>query len=89
MVSDKMIFNVFPIYAYVKHVTPRGGAIFSPKGGNLNKHGSPPDQVMLHLKYQGSRPYGFRQDFFNVSYLSQCKTCDPWGWAVIGLRGII
>ena len=35
--------------------------------------------MMLHTKYQGSRPCGFRQeDFFHVApYKSLCKTCDP------------
>ena len=34
--------------------------------------------VMLHMKYQGSRTYGFRQeDFFHVyPYISLCKTCE-------------
>ena len=34
--------------------------------------------MMLHTKYQGSRPCGFRQEFFfHLSpYISLCKTCD-------------
>ena len=36
MVSDKNIFSCFPIYTYVKHVTPRVGP-FWPQGHNLNK----------------------------------------------------
>ena len=34
---------------------------------------------MLHTKYQGSRPFGFRlEDFFMVPlYVSLCKTFDP------------
>ena len=57
MVSDKKIFRCFfPILANVKYVTP-GGAIFGPRG-IIHK-------VMLHTKYHGSRPNGFRQeDFF-------------------------
>ena len=37
--------------------------------------------MMLHTKYQGSRPYGFRlEDFFMFSLdISLCKTCDPGG----------
>ena len=37
--------------------------------------------MMLHTKYQGSRPCGFRQKrFFHVSpYISLCKACDPLG----------
>ena len=36
---------------------------------------------MLHTKYQGSRPYGFRQeDFFHVfPYIGLCKTSDHRG----------
>ena len=39
--------------------------------------------MILHTKYQGSRPYGFRQeDFFHVApYISLRKTYDPWGGA--------
>ena len=29
--------------------------------------------MMLHTKYQVSRPCGFRKDFF----MSLCKICDP------------
>ena len=36
--------------------------------------------MMLHTKYQGSRPYGFRQENFSMffHYISLCKICDPW-----------
>ena len=36
---------------------------------------------MLNTKYQGSWPYGFRQeDFFNVfPYISLCEQCDSGG----------
>ena len=46
---------------------------------------------MLHTKYQGSRPHGFRQEdvFCIFLYINLCKTCDPWGGAIIGTRGII
>ena len=34
--------------------------------------------------------YGFRQeDFFMVLPIRLCKTCDPWGGAIFGPRGII
>ena len=34
--------------------------------------------MMLHTKYKGFTPCGFRQeDFFTFSYISLCKTCDP------------
>ena len=47
--------------------------------------------MMLDTKYKGSRPYGFRkEDFFHViPYISPCKTCDPWGEAIFGPRGMI
>ena len=33
--------------------------------------------MMLHTKYQGSRPCGFRQEDFSMfPYISLCKTCD-------------
>ena len=36
--------------------------------------------MMLHTAYQGSRPYGFRQeDFSRFPYISLCNTCDPRG----------
>ena len=45
---------------------------------------------MLHTKYQGSRPSGFRlEDFFMFPYISLCKTCDPRVGAIYGPRGII
>ena len=36
--------------------------------------------MMLHTKYQGSRPNDFRQeDFFHVfPNISLCQICDPW-----------
>ena len=63
----KMIFSndtsVFiNIQAYIKHVTP-GRGHFWPKGHNLNKLGRGP-RGDLHTKYQGSGPYGFRQEDF-------------------------
>ena len=35
--------------------------------------------MMLHTKYQDSRPCGFRQVFFMFPYISLCKTFDPPG----------
>ena len=36
--------------------------------------------MMLHIKYQGSRPCGFRQEIFSCfPYISLCKTCDSRG----------
>ena len=46
--------------------------------------------MMLHTKYQGSRPCGFRQEeFFMFPYVSHCKTCDPQGRAILDPRGIV
>ena len=45
---------------------------------------------MLHTIYQGSRPYGFRQEYFQVfPYISMCKIWDPQGSAIFRPRGII
>ena len=41
VVSDKKIFNVFPISAYVKHVTPKK-AHFGPCEHNFSKLGRGP-----------------------------------------------
>ena len=40
---------------------------------------------MLHTKYQGSGPCGFRQEDFlhGFPYTSLCKTCDPWGGPIL------
>ena len=47
--------------------------------------------MMLHTKYQGSRPCGFRQeDFFHVSpYIIFCKAYDPRGRTIFGPTAII
>ena len=40
---------------------------------------------MLHTKYEGSRPCGFRQEeFFMFSIYNLCKTCDPGILACVG-----
>ena len=46
---------------------------------------------MLHTKYQGSRPCGFRHEVFfsRFPYKSLCKTFDPQGVNIFGPRGII
>ena len=47
--------------------------------------------MMLHTKYQGSRPCDFiQEDSFHIfTYISLCKTCEPMGGAFFGPRGII
>ena len=59
----------YPIYAYVKHVT-LGRGHFWPKGHDLKKKMVEVHEVMLHTctKYQGSMPYGFRQETFFMFY---------------------
>ena len=45
--------------------------------------------MMLHTKYEGSRPCGFRQeDFFMFSFLAYVNHVTP-GRANFGPRGII
>ena len=40
--------------------------------------------MMLHTKHQSYWPGGFRQkDFSCFPYISHCKTCDPWGGAIL------
>ena len=42
--------------------------------------------MMLHTKYQGSMPYVFREDVFNVyPYISLCKQCEPWAGLFVAL----
>ena len=51
------------IKAYVNNVTP-GRGHFWQQGRNLNKLGRGPLGDATIIKYQGSRPCGFRGDFF-------------------------
>ena len=47
---------------------------------------------MLHTKYQGSMPCGFRQEdvFHGSPYISLYKTCDPiFGPMVIILTNVL
>ena len=67
MVSDKEIFSCFPYNKSLCNTCDPGGrAIFGPRDiicTNLVRV----HYVMLHTKYQGCRPCGFRQeDFFMV-----------------------
>ena len=81
MISEKKIFQCFPYISQCKICDPQGAAIFGPRG-IIHK-------VMLHTKYHGSRPNGFRQEsFFHVSpYISLCKACDPGGVAIFWPQG--
>ena len=64
VVSDK-IFSRFPCISLCKTFDPRGWAIFGPRGiiwtNLVEVH-----WVMLHTKYQGYRPSGFRPRFFLI-----------------------
>ena len=46
--------------------------------------------MMLYTKYQGSRPYGSRQEDFSMFFLIKpiCKTCDPQGGAIFSSSGM-
>ena len=76
MVSDKKIFCVFPILAYVEHVTLGAGHFWS-QGYNLNKLGS---CLLGVATYQISWLYALwfqTRKCFRVSpYIRLCKTCD-------------
>ena len=72
------LFMFFTI-SLCKTCDPWGGAIFGPMG-MISTNLAEFHQVMLHTKYQDSRPYGFRQKDFSCFYnISLCKTCDPPG----------
>ena len=61
--EDFFIFS--PIDAYIKYVTPVQGH-FGPSGITLT-NSVEVHQVMLHIKYQGSMPCSFGEDFFRFS----------------------
>ena len=64
MVSDKKIFYVSPYISLSKACDPWGVAIFGPRG-LISTNLVEVHQMMLHTKYQGTRPCGLRQeDFF-------------------------
>ena len=90
MVSDKKIFYVSPYISLSKVRDPCGVAIFGPRG-LIRTNFIEVHQMMLHTKYQGSRPCGFRQeDFFMFPPLkAYVKTCDPQGEAIFGPMVII
>ena len=82
-------FFMFSYLAYVDYVTPWGRAIFGPRGHNLVNlivvH-----EVMLHTKYQGSRPCILDKKIFSCfPYISLSLTCDPQGKPFFGPSGKI
>ena len=67
--QTRRFFHVSLYISLCKTCDPQGRAIFGPKGiigTNLVED----RYVKLHTKYQGSRPYGIRQeDFFMFFYI--------------------
>ena len=62
--NTRRFFHVSPYLSLCKACDPSGRAIFGPRGIILTKWVED-HQAMLHIKYHGSRPCGFRQeDFF-------------------------
>ena len=62
--GEEDFFYVFPIVSLWELMTPRGGAIFDPRGmvGRIYKKDH---YILLHTKYEGSGPCGFgEEDFF-------------------------
>ena len=73
----------FSILADEKYVTPRVGP-FMAQGHNLNKLGRGPlGDATYQIWFQT------RRFLPHTAYISICETCDPWGGAIFGLRGII
>ena len=68
-------------------VTPGLGIFFGPRAIILITL-KEDYQMMLHTKYQGSRPSDFRREgIFNVfAYISQCKTCDSQGGTILTIK---
>ena len=85
--QTRRFYHVFPIKAYVKHVTP-GQAHFWPKRHNLNKLGR---GLLGDATYQILRLYSLwfqtRPLFHGFPIISLCKTCDPKGEPILGSRG--
>ena len=43
--------------------------------------------MMLHTKYQGSKPKVSDKKIFSCfPYIGLCNSCDPWGGAIFGPR---
>ena len=63
--QTRRCFHVLPYIRICKTCDPRAGH-FWPKGHDLKKKLVEVHEVMLHTctKYQGSMPYGFRQETF-------------------------
>ena len=69
---------------YIKHVTP-GRGHFWQQCHSLNKLGRGLLGDAIHIKYQGSRSCGFREeDFIIFPFITLCRTCDPQGGTIFG-----
>ena len=82
MARYREIWQVFPIQAHAKLVTPEAGP-------NLN-----PRAIIWALLVDGifgnPRPHGYVQgEFYSFLYIIPCKTCDPRGGVKFDPRAII
>ena len=71
--QTRRFFQCFSYISLCKTCDPRGGPIFGPRGiiwTNLVEVHS----MMLHTKYQGSRPCGFRQESSRFERMKHLKT---------------
>ena len=84
-------FSMFPYMSLCKTCDPQGRDNFYPQGDHLNKLGRGP---LGDATFQISRLWALwfqtSRLFLCFPYISLCIiTCDPWGHAIIGPRGII
>ena len=82
--SDKNIF-CFPYISQCKTLDPWGGVIFSPRGiirTNLVE--------VYYVMNPNIKAIGLVVSDMNKKimfhYISLCKTCDPWGGAILATR---
>ena len=76
MVSDRKICPCFPNKGLCKTCDPVARPFLAP--GACFEQMVEVHKVILHIKYQGFMPFGFKnEDFFKFPYISLCKTCDP------------
>ena len=88
-VSDKKIFPCFfPYLSKCKICEHRGLRHFLPRGHNLNKLG-PQGNATYQISRLFAVRFQTRKCFIVPPYISLCKTCDAWGRAIFGPRGII
>ena len=86
--QTRKIFHVSPYISLCKGFDSRGAIIFGPRGivytNLLEVH-----KVMLHTKYQSSRPYGFRQEdlfmFLPISAYVKHVITGAWPYLAPGI----